>query len=150
MDSKILRKVYAVLSVVIVTQLLLLWIFTTLSSDKFDLGVEAVKAMYQFNTPEELLEGQQYLKSILTEDEFERLCLDNTSRAISAYYKFGYSSSKVNVLEHYDGYVLYTILNTNIPKQHQWVFEYKLTDEGKITDVKEYRLVEYYDSEVLY
>ena len=150
MGSKTKIAIVSTLGSVIVSQLLVLGVYNYASGGNFDIGVETVKTMYQFDTPTELLEKQAYLRSLLVPDEFDRLCIDNDSRAISAYYKFKYRPSKVNVIEHEDGYVLYTLLNDNISKEHLWVFEYCLTDEYFIDDVKEYRVIDYYDSEVIW
>lgn len=114
-------------------------VFSYVSED-VNLGVRVVKWMYEFSTPAELASNQVYVRNALTEEEWERLQLDDTLRTVNAYYKFGYSRSKVHILSYGDGYVIYSIVNDNIDSSDWWVFQYDLTEEGLMDNIKEYHV----------
>ena len=146
-SGKLASKLISTLSFCIALALMLLGFRTYLSSQHLDFGVRLLKAMYQFDSPRDLISGQYEVKALLTPDEFERLCVDNETRAINSYYKFGYSSSRVNVLASSEGYALYTLLNDNIDASTLWVLEYTLTSDSRADAVKEYKVINFYDSE---
>ena len=131
---------------VFVFLLTILSVSTRVRSSSFDPGVTCVKALYNFEAPADILTNQQFLKSILTEEEFERLKIDDTNRAINAYYKFQYSSSRVVVEDFGRGYVRYRLENDYIDPDTVWVFLYELTSEGKITNVREYSSLDWKES----
>lgn len=118
-------------------------IYLVLNIQEYNVGVAAVRAMYDFDTPDDLLDGQTRLQTMLTESEWERLQLDNESRVTNTYYKFYYSPSHVNIIKYSDGYVLYTLRNNFIDEHQLWVFLYEIEQpSGKLTHIREYRLVE--------
>lgn len=137
------RKLANVLILIGYGVLVLLLVLVLLQSHillgKADTGCQVVKLMYDFSTPRELVENQARLQSLLTEEEFERLCIDNDLRVVNAYYKFGYSESRVSILEHSEGYVLYQILNSFVDKNVLWVLQYDRTTDGRLTNIREYR-----------
>lgn len=102
-----------------------------------DLGVYCVRLMYEFSTPDELVANQGRLESILSADEFDRLCIDEPNRTINAYYKFQFSPSRVNIVNASEGYVEYTLENDYIDPNTHWVFLYSI-ESGRVTDVREY------------
>lgn len=124
---------------VLVLLLVLVLLQSSILSRRVDVGCQAVNLLYDFSTPRELVENQTRLQELLTEEEFERLTVDNDLRVVNAYYKFGYSESKVTVLEYSEGYVLYQILNSSVDKNVLWVFQYDKTPDGKLTNIREYR-----------
>ena len=104
-------------------------------------GVDLVKTMYEFETPNDLARGQEKLKSIVTEELYEDLTVDNLIRAGEAYYKFQYSASKVEIVDVDPYCTTYRIRNKNINPDDIWVLRYTLNDDGIIDSVKEYRLL---------
>ena len=102
---------------------------------------DVVRLMYEFETPEELASNQEELQKVLTPSEFNRLTVDNKLRAVNTYFKFGYSSSRIRVVEKAPNYVLYTIENENIPSYALWVFHCRLRNDGKIDSIVEYQLL---------
>lgn len=107
-----------------------------------DYGVELVRAMYDFESPAELIANQQVVKSMLTEDEWERLQLDNTLRTVSAYFKFNYNYSRVTVVDSAPGYVMYKIYNESIPRATRWLLFYRRdADSGKLSNIREYKVI---------
>ena len=106
-----------------------------------DPGVRCVKLMYEFKTPYELQQNQVELSRYLTNAEYKRLNIDNELRVVNTYYKFQYSASKVQIVESGDGYVLYHIINDNVDPNDFWVFLYEQNENGKLTNIREYRLL---------
>ena len=134
--------------IVLVFLLTLLGISTQTETPAVDVGVRCVKLLYEFDLPEDILDNQQLLMSVLTEEEFERLTVDNTNRAINAYYKFQYSPSHVVVDEYGPGYVRYRLENEYIDSDEVWVFLYELTEDGRITNVREYSTLNWKEREM--
>lgn len=126
----------------IVASLTLLWLAFQATRMESNPGVQAVKLMYEFDSPQMLVDNQGKLQSILTAEEFKRLTVDEELRAVNTYFKFGYSSSRVEVVEWDEGYVLYRLHNDYIDTQVYWVFRYELTEDGKLTNVDEYQVTE--------
>lgn len=126
----------------IVASLTLLWLAFQATRMENNPGVQAVKLMYEFDSPQMLVDNQGKLQGVLTAEEFERLTVDDELRAVNTYFKFGYSSSRVEVVEWDEGYVLYRLHNDYIDTQVYWVFRYELTEDGKLTNVDEYQVTE--------
>ena len=108
---------------------------------KSDIGCRVVRLMYSFDSPAELVEGQVTLQELLTPSEFERLCIDDRLRAVNAYYKFGYSASRVEIVDFADGWVMYRLVNDNIDHYQLWLFMYDLNEDGLLCNIKEYKLL---------
>lgn len=132
---------------VLVLLLVLVLLQSQLLAGKLDVGCQAVNLLYDFSTPRELVENQARLQGLLTEEEFERLTIDNDLRVVNAYYKFGYAESRVSILEYSEGYVLYQILNSSVDKNVLWVFQYDKTSDGRLTNIREYRLMNIVETE---
>ena len=136
------RRCFKILSVVavilLVNTLIVLGIYAVGRSDKLDVGVYTVRLMYEFDSPKEMVMNQSLLQDVLHPDEFERLQLDEPNRAVNAYYKFQFSSSRVVVEDSQDGFVLYRLVNENIDPSTRWVFIYSVDDNGKLYDIHEY------------
>lgn len=132
-------KILSVVAVILlVNTLIVLGIYTAGRSDKLDIGVYTVRLMYEFDSPKEMVRNQSLLQEVLRSDEFERLQLDEPNRAVNAYYKFQFSSSRVVVEDSQDGFVLYRLVNENIDPDTRWVFIYSVDDNGKLYDIHEY------------
>lgn len=106
-----------------------------------DRGLSCVSAMYDFETPRELVAKQEIVRSLLSEDEWERLKLDNPTRTVNAYYKFGYSASAVEVLWNTKNCVFYKLRNSSLDEGLRWIFLYETGADGRINRIKEYRVV---------
>ena len=102
--------VWCIMFAAIAASLTVLWLVSRATSMDANPGVVAVRLMYQFDSPRELAENQAELMRMLTEDEFSRLTVDEELRAVNTYFKFGYASSRVEVVSYRQGYVLYLSL----------------------------------------
>lgn len=139
-----IKRAYSIilaLSLILVALLTVLWVCKVSSSDGIDIGSRCVMLMYDFSTPQELATNQRLLQNITTDQVFETLTIDNTNRAVNAYFKFQYSPSAVNILASTPGCVLYTITNDYVDPDAVWVFLYTLDTSGAISGVTEYQVL---------
>lgn len=113
---------------------------------KADLGVELVKAMYDFENPYELDKNMLVVQKLVTEDVFSDLTIDNEQRTLSTYFKFKDASVHVNVLKSTDSYVLYSLDSEAISVDRKFILIFSVNEEGVINEVKEMECYEYLNS----
>lgn len=113
-------------------------------SAKENLGVLAVKLMYEFDTIEDLNPQYERLHQVVSESAWEHLNINNDLRTINTYFKFRNRPSKVQIVYYRDGLLLYNLITDAVPHQTLWAFQYDIVD-GKIDNVREYRLVSLYN-----
>ena len=113
---------------------------------KADLGVELVKAMYDFENPYELDKYMLVVQKLVTEDVFSDLTIDNEQRTLSTYFKFKDASVHVNVLKSTDSYVLYSLDSEAISADRKFILIFSVNEEGVINEVKEMECYEYLNS----
>lgn len=113
---------------------------------KADLGVELVKAMYDFENPYELDKNMLVVQKLVTEDVFSDLTIDNEQRTLSTYFKFKDASVHVNVLKSTDSYVLYSLDSEAISADRKFILIFSVNEEGVINEVKEMECYEYLNS----
>ena len=113
---------------------------------KADLGVELVKAMYDFENPYELDKNMLVVQKLVTEDVFSDLTIDNEQRTLSTYFKFKDASVHVNVLKSTDSYVLYSLDSEAISADRKFILIFSVNEEGVINEVKEVECYEYLNS----
>lgn len=113
---------------------------------KADLGVELVKAMYDFENPYELDKNMLVVQKLVTEDVFSDLTIDNEQRTLSTYFKFKDASVHVKVLKSTDSYVLYSLDSEAISADRKFILIFSVNEEGVINEVKEMECYEYLNS----
>ena len=113
---------------------------------KADLGVELVKAMYDFENPYALDKNMLVVQKLVTEDVFSDLTIDNEQRTLSTYFKFKDASVHVNVLKSTDSYVLYSLDSEAISADRKFILIFSVNEEGVINEVKEMECYEYLNS----
>lgn len=113
---------------------------------KADLGVELVKAMYDFENPYELDKNMLVVQKLVAEDVFSDLTIDNEQRTLSTYFKFKDASVHVNVLKSTDSYVLYSLDSEAISADRKFILIFSVNEEGVINEVKEMECYEYLNS----
>ena len=136
-------KVLAFLSAVMFFALLFVHLADRGAEDT-DPGCILVKTMYEFQSPAELAANQLVLRDLVTEADYYQLCVDNELRTVNAYYKFGYSPSRVDIVEFARGFVLYRLENENIDRSDLWVLLYNVRGDGRLENVREYKLRNYF------
>ena len=137
--KSLLVKLSAIALGLIVYLLVMFMAFVMFNRQQFNPGVALVKLMYEFSTPAELAVNQVHVRNLLSEEDWERLQLDNPLRVTNSYQKFGYSASAVEIMSYSDTSVVYTIRNAHIDPNAQWVLTYEYDAGGKlIFNVREY------------
>lgn len=103
-------------------------------------GIIAVKLMYEFDSVEQLPQQYTLLKKLVSEEDFDKLSIDDELRVVNTYFKFQAMPSKVNILRASDGFVAYTITSESdsITANTVWVFEYE-KQHGKLCNIREYK-----------
>lgn len=109
-----------------------------------NLGITAVKLMYEFEKPEDLNAQYRQLRKIVSDDTWEVLNFDNELRVVNTYFKFDYNPSQVEIHYYRDGLILYNLKTAAVPEGTLWAFQYEI-NHGKIDKVREYQLVSLYD-----
>lgn len=113
---------------------------------KADLGVELVRAMYDFENPYELDKNMLVVQKLVTEDVFSDLTIDNEQRTLSTYFKFKDTPVHVNILKSMDSYVLYSLDSEAISADRKFILIFSVNEEGIIDEVKEMECYEYLNS----
>lgn len=103
-------------------------------------AVQAVRLMYEFGSVEELPGNYEKLRSLVAEEDFEKLSLDNELRVVNTYFKFQTLPATVEVLRSNRNFVAYTLKSESdgIAPSTVWVFECEIK-AGKLCNIREYR-----------
>ena len=110
---------------------------------KAELGVEAVKCMYDFGTIEQLDENMAGLQAITTDEVFSQLTIDREERTLYTYLKFKNKPVTVNVLKSTASYVLYNLETENISENRIFMFMFDVNSSGKISYVREVECIDF-------
>lgn len=110
-------------------------------------GVQAVEALYQFNTLEQLESNLPKLKSLTTEEIYNRIAVTNSDKALNVYLKFKKNPVKVEILDKKPGYVLYTLDTGSLSSGRIFLFSYELNWKGEICSVREMECIDFYKNQ---
>lgn len=110
------------------------------------LGVQAVKYLYDFGTAEQLDYQMTGLKEITTDAVFNQLTIDNEERTLNTYLKFKNEPVSVDVLKSTSNYVIYSLTTTNISHDRLFVFFFEVNNEGLISSVREVEAIDFINS----
>lgn len=143
--SKSLLKTFFAAIIVTCTIVIVLKISSVLNynHDCAALGVQAVKAMYNFSSPEELDYQMYSLQQITTDDIFNQLTIDNTNRTLSTYLKFKSKPVTVHVIESESNYVIYSLETENVSENRKFVFFFHVNTRGLIDKVEEVEAIDF-------
>lgn len=114
-----------------------------IKEEKEQIGLTAVKALYDFRDAYQLDSNMVTLKEITTEPVFNDLTIDNEQRTLNTYLKFEGKSVTVNILKNTDSYVLYSLNTEKISDERIFVFFFDVDKEGKISWYKEVEGIEF-------
>lgn len=116
---------------------------TTKNSVKAEIGVNAVKLLYEFRDLEGLESQQAALERITTEDVYNQLTIDNEQRLLNTYLKFNEDTVSVNVEDSTELYVIYSLKCESISPDRKFVFMFNVGSDGKICRVRECELIDF-------
>jgi hypothetical protein len=113
-----------------------------LENEKEQVGLLAIKSMYEFGSTLELDSKMKVLKSVTTPEIFNSLTIDKTERALRVYLKFKENPSSVTVLKSTPTYILYRLNSESIEATRKFIFTYSVNSDGKINYVREGEFVD--------
>lgn len=111
-----------------------------------ELGIQAVKLLYDFGTPEQLDAQMASLKAITTEPVFNQLTIDNEERTLNTYLKFKNEPVTVNIVQSTNTYVMYSLGTVNVSADRLFIFLFTVNDEGLIDSVREVEAIDFINS----
>lgn len=114
--------------------------YINFNTDKLFVGAKVVELMYDYSSPEELAKNQEILRTILMEEDYERLAITDTQRRANTYFEFGWAPVQVNIISSGQNCVIYTLSNENIDETQYRVLLYD-TAGDKVDIIQEYKLV---------
>jgi len=125
----------------------LIWLSLNLqATSNKDVGVLAVKYMYNFSGVGELDNNMEGLKKITSEAVYNELTLDRTDKALNVYLKFNNKPVSVVIEETGPGYVIYSLDTESITRSRKFVFFFETSKSGKIVKAREGELLDFYAS----
>lgn len=107
------------------------------------IGIELVKALYDFRDAYQLDSNMVTVKELTTEPVFNDLTIDNEQRTLTTYLKFNNKACTVNILDSSDTYVMYSLENENIDKDRIFIFFFRADNDGKVNWYKEVEGIEF-------
>ena len=121
----------------------LLW-FSNYSSVRrsSEIGVQAVKLLYQFYDLEELDSNMTELKKITSSAVYDELTIDNEERLLNTDLKLKGNTCLVHVIECTSDYVTYSLETETIDKDRKFIFMFEVRG-GKIIKVKEAECIDF-------
>lgn len=124
----------------------LLW-FSNYSSIRrsSEIGVQAVKLLYQFYDLEELDSNMTELKKITSGAVYDELTIDNEERLLNTYLKLKGNTCLIHVIECTSDYVTYSLETETIDKDRKFIFMFEVRG-GKIIKVKEAECIDFTNS----
>lgn len=118
-------------------------IFYCIRLNSDECGEELVKALYQFQSAQELDSNMKVVKRLCDEETFSRLTIDNENRTLRTYLKFKGKPVSVDILRKDKNYVLYSINTEYIGSQRKFIFIYDTNWIGKINYVREMECIDF-------
>lgn len=139
-----LKNLIVILIIAVITVIILL-VYSDEGNRQFkeNVGVQAVRYLYQFDNLTQLNANSSKLKNITTDDVYEQLTIDNTDRCLNTYLKFKGVKTGVNIIKATDTYVLYSLDNENISSNRIFMFTYSVNNKGKIEYVREMECIDF-------
>lgn len=115
---------------------------------KKSIALRAVNDMYTFVSYDSLAQNNMPdLQKICTKEVYDKLALQNTDRALTTYLKFKNEPVKVNIIKTTDEYIIYSLETDAITRTRKFVFFYNVNLLGKINDVSEAELYDFYTND---
>lgn len=143
-----MKKSFVIVGVVLAFCIILTVSFVIVSfqkeSKQVELGLRAVKYMYNFQTLAELDDNMDLLKGITTDEVYSQLTVDNTDRALNVYLKFKNKPVLVIPEEATSKYVIYKLQTESLSSDRKFAFFFEV-DNGKISKVRESEIIDFVD-----
>lgn len=146
-SNKIKPSLFLILgTLVVISVVTVVLIFKLYGNSEEPLGKKAVGLLYSFETLEDLQENDSELQSTLSEEDYEKLTVTNSERALGTYLKFKKNPVAVEFIRSNEskdgGYVLYTLKSDSLSEGRKFVFLYDLV-EGNVSNVREMECIDF-------
>lgn len=139
-----MRKVAAVLGLTVCLIVIgMLSIHSKIAKEEEELGIKAVKAMYDFGTVEQLDSQMALLQVITTDEVFRQLTIDSENRTLNTYLKFQGKPVTIKILKSSNDYVLYSLDTVSIENNRTFLFLFTVNETGKINWVREMETIDF-------
>lgn len=112
-------------------------------SAREELGLLAVKYMYNFQNPYELDDNMESLKVITTDEVYDNLTIDKTDRVLNVYLKFKGKPVLPVIEKSTEKYIIYRLETDAISSSRRFVFYFDVNNKGKISWIREGELVDF-------
>lgn len=105
-----------------------------------NLGIQAVRLMYEFKDVTDLKSQMNALKKITSDNVFKELDISYDKRVIPIYFKFKAEPTDVFIISSSSTSVCYRLENPNIDEERTFLFRFKVV-KNKIISYEEYELI---------
>lgn len=106
-----------------------------------DPAERVVHLLYEFDDPQDIPQRVLKAREFVDKDSWGAIDFDDPLRVVNAYYKFKAQRTRVQIVYSANDVVCYRLINQSINPDIIWVFRYELTKEGKLKNIREYRLI---------
>ncbi len=130
-----------IISFVVIMTLVICFLFyrNTILKSNEKLGIQALRALYEFNSLDEFEENMRKFEDYVSEDVFQQMTIDNSDRVLGVYLKLRGNSCAVDIVDSTSDYIVYHLISDSIEKERLFLFCYKVSNK-KIIDIKEAEL----------
>ncbi len=130
-----------IISFVVIMILVICFLFyrNTILKSNEKLGIQTLRALYEFNSLDEFEENMRKFEDYVSEDVFQQMTIDNSDRVLGVYLKLKGNSCAVNIVDSTSDYIVYHLISDSIERDRLFLFCYKVSNK-KIIDIKEAEL----------
>lgn len=130
-----------IISFVVIMILVICFLFyrNTILKSTEKLGIQTLRALYEFNSLDEFEENMRKFEDYVSEDVFQQMTIDNSDRVLGVYLKLKGNSCAVDIVDSTSDYIVYHLISDSIEKERLFLFCYKVSNK-KIIDIKEAEL----------
>lgn len=114
----------------------LLWAGTVDVSNDQQVGERVLHALYDYEDLVAFSDNIEVLESLTTSEVFHRMTMDNADRILSVYLKFRGNTSKVNIVESGDGFIIYSLVSESIEPERLFLYTYEV-EGGLVSSINE-------------
>ena len=114
--------------------------------EKTELGKTIVDMMYSFDNKEVLYNNYKSIESMVTEDVFNQISVDNEEKTLRTYVSWKAEPCIVDFVQCTPDHVLFRLKSDGIEVDRLFLFVFNVNDDGIIDYVKEGEVYEYYNS----
>lgn len=130
-----------IISFVVIMILVICFLFyrNTILKSNEKLGIQTLRALYEFNSLDEFEENMRKFEDYVSEDVFQQMTIDNSDRVLGVYLKLKGNFCAVDIVDSTSDYIVYHLISDSIEKERLFLFCYKVSNK-KIIDIKEAEL----------